>query len=54
MRRRCLCSSRWLQAQRAGKAPLVVLESTHEKATQVVPLEVLKEHSSESAAAAAA
>ncbi|CAM9225553.1 unnamed protein product [Ectocarpus sp. 6 AP-2014] len=48
----CLCSSRWLQAQRAGKAPLVVLESTHEKAMEVVPLALLKEHSSEHAPAA--
>lgn len=49
---RCLCSSRWLQAQRAGKAPLVVLESTHEKAMEVVPLALLKEYSSEHASTA--
>ena len=42
---RCLCSSRWLQAQRAGRAPPVVLESTHRKALEVVPLELLMEHS---------
>ncbi|CAB1099219.1 unnamed protein product [Ectocarpus sp. CCAP 1310/34] len=48
----CLCSSRWLQAQRAGKAPLVVLDSTHEKAMEVVPLALLKEYSSEHASAA--
>ncbi|CAM9683934.1 unnamed protein product, partial [Laminaria digitata] len=47
----CLCSSRWLQAQQAGKAPLVVLDSTHERATDVVPLEVLMQHSSSSASA---
>ena len=35
-----------------GKAPLVVLESTHQKATEVVPLELLKEHSSEPVSAA--
>lgn len=44
---RCLCSSRWLQAQRAGKAPLVILESTHERATDIVPLEVLLEYRSD-------
>lgn len=40
----CLCASRWLEAYRAGKAPLVVLESTHEQALEVIPLEALKEH----------
>ncbi|CAN0535540.1 unnamed protein product, partial [Scytosiphon promiscuus] len=49
--RRCLCSSRWLQAQQAGKAPLVVLESTHQRATDVVPLEVLMQHRSSTAPA---
>lgn len=31
----------------------MVLESTHEKAMEVVPLELLKEHSSEPASTAA-
>ncbi|CAM9695398.1 unnamed protein product, partial [Sphacelaria rigidula] len=42
----CLCSSRWLQAQKSGRAPPVFLESTHEKALNIIPLEVLLEHKS--------
>ena len=38
----CLCASRWLEAQRAGVAPPVVLGSTHERALEVVPLETLR------------
>lgn len=40
----CLCISRWLEAQRAGKAPFVVLEATHKKALQYTTLEVLQKH----------
>lgn len=40
----CLCASRWLEAYHAGKAPKVVLESTHEKALSIIPLEILKTH----------
>jgi len=40
----CLCASRWLEAWQAGMAPLVVLESTHEKALEVIPLEALTSH----------
>ena len=39
----CLCASRWLDAYKAGKAPLVVLESTNAKALRIVPLEALLE-----------
>ena len=42
----CLCSSRWLQAQKVGKAPPVLLRSTHEKALNIIPLELLMEHQS--------
>jgi uncharacterized protein (DUF2237 family) len=38
----CLCADRWLEAWRAGKAPPVVLESTHEKALELIPLAVLQ------------
>lgn len=41
----CLCASRWKEAYDAGFAPPVVLESTHEAALRVVPLEVLEEFS---------
>lgn len=37
----CLCALRWVEAWRAGKAPLVVLEATHEKTLDFVPLEEL-------------
>lgn len=39
----CLCVSRWKQAYQAGKAPLVVLESTHRKALDIVTMEQLEE-----------
>ena len=38
----CLCATRWKEAQRAGKAPPVVLESTHERALDYVALETLQ------------
>lgn len=40
----CLCAARWLEAAEAGCAPRVVLESTHEAALGIVPLELLREH----------
>lgn len=39
----CLCAARWLEAYRAGMAPDVVLEATHERALDIVPLEALRE-----------
>lgn len=38
----CLCASRWLEAWKAGVAPPVILESSHEKALDVIPLDVLQ------------
>ena len=40
----CLCISRWLEAERAGKAPFVVLEATHQKALEYTTLELLKKY----------
>jgi uncharacterized protein (DUF2237 family) len=37
----CLCASRWVEAWKAGMAPLVVLEATHEKTLDYVPLDEL-------------
>ncbi len=37
----CVCAARWVEAWKAGVAPPVVLDCTHEKALEVVPLEVL-------------
>jgi len=38
----CLCALRWKEAHRAGFAPPVILESTHEKALEFIKLEDLK------------
>jgi uncharacterized protein (DUF2237 family) len=40
----CLCVSRWEEAFIAGVAPPVVLESTHQRALEVVDLAELKAH----------
>jgi uncharacterized protein (DUF2237 family) len=40
----CVCALRWLEALEAGVAPPVVLEATHERALDLVPLELLKRH----------
>ena len=40
----CLCVSRWLEAERVGKAPNILLEATHEKALQYVSLEILRKY----------
>lgn len=40
----CVCAARWLEAYRAGAAPPVVLEATHEAALRIVPLQALLEH----------
>ena len=38
----CLCISRWLEAEKAGKAPPIILEATHQKTLQYTSLEVLQ------------
>ena len=40
----CLCALRWREAFDAGSAPSVVLESTHERALDFVPLAWLQAH----------
>ena len=40
----CLCAARFLQATQEFAAPRVVLESTHRRALDIVPLELLKRH----------
>jgi uncharacterized protein (DUF2237 family) len=40
----CVCASRWQQAYEAGAAPPVVLAATHERATEAVALDALREH----------
>ena len=41
----CLCASRFLQAHYEGCAPKVNLNSTHQRAVEVVPLEILEQYS---------
>ena len=44
----CLCIDRWREAHAAGVAPKVVLDATHQIATERVPLEVLRQFALES------
>lgn len=37
----CLCLTRWLQAYHADVAPSVILEATHEKTLDLIPLDEL-------------
>jgi uncharacterized protein (DUF2237 family) len=43
----CLCVTRWREALKAGVAPPVVLEATHERALEYVALEDLRRHALE-------
>ncbi|SCY28387.1 hypothetical protein SAMN05192588_2040 [Nonlabens sp. Hel1_33_55] len=38
----CLCISRWLEAEKAGVAPLIDLDATDEKALEYTNIHVLK------------
>jgi uncharacterized protein len=40
----CVTAANWLRAHREGAAAPVVLASTHERALDIVPLEVLRQH----------
>lgn len=40
----CLCISRWLQAEKVGKAPFVILEATHEKSLQFTSIKVIEKY----------
>jgi uncharacterized protein len=40
----CVTAANWLRAHLDGAAAFVVLASTHERALDIVPLEVLEEH----------
>jgi uncharacterized protein (DUF2237 family) len=43
----CLCAARFAQAHDEGCAPKVDLAATHQRATEIVPLNILKLYSSE-------
>lgn len=40
----CLCAMRWKEAYEAGVAPPIKAQSTHERALEIVPLEVLQQY----------
>lgn len=40
----CLCAARWQEALEAGRAPRVVLASTHERVLDVCSLDDLRDH----------
>ncbi len=40
----CLCAARWLEAHQRGMAPRVYLTRTHQRALEIVPLELLREY----------
>ena len=40
----CLCASRWVEAEKAGKAPRVILEATHEKTLEYTTIDTLIKH----------
>ena len=46
----CLCASRFAQAAEEGCAPRINLKSTHQRALDIVPLEVLRAHAAGPAA----
>ena len=43
----CLCAARFLQACQAGRAPRIRLRSTHRRALEIVPLDLLRQFSVE-------
>ena len=40
----CLCVLRWLEAEKANKAPKVILQATHEKALEYTTLPLLESY----------
>ncbi|MCH7585310.1 MAG: DUF2237 domain-containing protein [Acidobacteria bacterium] len=40
----CVTAANWLRAHREGLAAPVVLASTHQRALEIIPLSVLREH----------
>ncbi|MCZ6831313.1 MAG: DUF2237 domain-containing protein [Gammaproteobacteria bacterium] len=43
----CLCAARWLEACQQEMAPRVYLQRTHQKALEIVPLELLRRHAAD-------
>lgn len=40
----CLCALRWLEAEKAGVAPPINLQATHQKALEFITFETLKKY----------
>ncbi len=40
----CLCAARWVEAYRHGTAPRVYLRRTHQRALEIVPLNLLRKY----------
>ena len=40
----CVVAARWMQSHQAGAAAPIVLASTNERALELIPIEVLREH----------
>ncbi len=43
----CLCAARWLEAQQAEMAPRVFLRRTHQRALEVVPIDLLRQYAAD-------
>ena len=43
----CLCAARWLEAERHGAAPKVVLKATHSRALEQIDLDLLQAYALE-------
>ena len=43
----CLCAARWREAYDAGMAPRVYLRSTHQRALEVVPLQIMHDYAAD-------
>ncbi|WP_444937036.1 DUF2237 family protein [Microbulbifer sp. JMSA004] len=40
----CLCAARWLEAEKLDMAPRVFLQSTHVKALEIIPMQILRRY----------
>lgn len=43
----CLCAARWMEAYQDNMAPRVYLTRTHQRALEIIPLEILKPFSAD-------
>ncbi len=43
----CLCAGRWLEAFESGMAPRVHLTRTHQRALDVIPMEILRQYAAD-------